>query len=77
MWRGSEIGWARVPHFSPAIVSVPPGWNEDWYVIAELENANAVRVKYLFIMLMVDARLSFQFQSVFVSTNPSMLTPSS
>ena len=77
MWRGSEIGWARVPHFSPAIVSVPPGWNEDWYVIAELENANAVRVKYLFIMLMVDARLSFQFQSVFVSTNPRMLTPSS
>lgn len=73
----SDDGSALVPHLFPAIVNVPPGWKFDWNWIAELEKANVVREKYRRSIVVVDALLSFQHQSVLVSTNPRTLAWSS
>jgi hypothetical protein len=77
MARGSESVVEREAHFSVAIVSVPPGWNVESFLTSDPEKENDVRKKCLRNMDITDDRLFFHSQSVFVSTSPRILMPSS
>ena len=71
---GSVEGVALLAHLFPAKLMVPPGWYALPKVMAELENAKHVRVKYVRRMSLVWDIVPGNAQSEFVSMRPLILT---